>query len=205
VKAKHLEILVEEPSMEAFLQQLLPRLLADRASFRIHVFQDKDDLVSKLEPRLRGYADWLPEHWRIVVLVDRDDDSCDELKQRMEAAAERAGFDTRTRVGRVIWQVVNRIAVEELEAWYFGDWNAVCEEFPGVPEGIPRKSAYRDCDAIAGGTWEALERILQRAGYFAGGLRKIELAHVIGLRINPDANTSRSFCMLRDVLAEAIT
>ena len=26
-----------------------------------------------LEPRLRGYARWLPEDWRIVVMVDRDD------------------------------------------------------------------------------------------------------------------------------------
>jgi len=204
VKAEHLEILVEEPSMEAFLQELLPRLLADRASYQTYVYQGKQDLLSKLESRLHGYADWIPEHWRIVVLVDRDDDSCEELKQTMETAAERAGLETRTRAGGPVWQVVNRIAVEELEAWYFGDWNAVCEEYPDVPAGIPRKSPYRDCDAIAGGTWEALERILQRAGYFAGGLRKIELARAIGSRIDPGANTSGSFCTFRDALLEAV-
>jgi hypothetical protein len=52
--AAHLEFLVEEASMEAFLRALLSRLLPDGTSFQVHPFQGKGDLLSKLESRLRG-------------------------------------------------------------------------------------------------------------------------------------------------------
>src|SRR5580698_6267952 len=70
---QHLEILVEELSAETFLSALLPRLLGDGATFRIHSFQGKSDLLANLERRLMGYARWIPDSTRIVVLVDRDD------------------------------------------------------------------------------------------------------------------------------------
>ena len=58
---------------------------------------------------------------------------------------------------------------------------------------IPAKQGYRDPDAIAGGTWEALERVLQRAGYFRSGLRKIEAARAIAEHMDPARNRSASF------------
>ena len=61
--ANHLELLVEEPSMEAFLRSLLPRLLPHDRSFEVHSFQGKSDLLGKLQARLRGYAKWLPDNW----------------------------------------------------------------------------------------------------------------------------------------------
>ena len=75
----HLELLVEEPSMEAFLRGLLPRLVRQLCTFALHVFQGKCDLLGKLEARLRAYADWIPPNYRIVVLVDQDEDECHEL------------------------------------------------------------------------------------------------------------------------------
>jgi hypothetical protein len=153
---------------------------------------------------LRGYAAWLPQNNCIVVVIDCDDDDCGELKQRMEQAATDAGLRSRSAAGELSWQVVTRIAIEELEAWYFGDWKPVCEQYPRVPDGIPRQAPFRNCDAIAGGTWESLERILQRAGYFAGGLRKIELARALGMRADPNSNASQSFTAFRDALLEAV-
>jgi hypothetical protein len=61
---------------------------------------------------------------------------------------------------------------------------------------------YRDPDAIAGGTWEAFERVLRQSGYFRGGLRKVEAARTIAPHIDPARNTSRSFQVLRDALVE---
>lgn len=204
MKAEHLEILVEEPSMEAFLRQSLPRLLGDKASFEVYPYQCKDDLLSKLQARLDGYARWLPESWRIVVIVDRDDDACEFLKERMEQMAATAGLRTRkTGAGRP-WQVVNRIAIEELEAWYFGDWEAVRVVYPKVRETIPNVAQYRDPDAIAGGTWEAFERLLQKAGYFRNGLRKTEAARALGKQIDPECSRSHSFQVFRDALLEAV-
>ncbi|MCW5700042.1 MAG: DUF4276 family protein [Rhodospirillales bacterium] len=205
MRVDHLEFLVEELSMEAFLGELLPRLLGDRATFHVHVHQGKSDLLHKLESRLRGYAKWIPSTWRIVVVVDRDDDPCEDLKHHLESAATASGLETRTSAGAPTWQVVNRIAIEELEAWYFGDWAAVREAYPKVPTTIPNQAKYRLPDAIAGGTWEALERILQRAGYFSGGLQKVEMARQVGKAINPTMNRSPSFNVFQNAVIEAIT
>ncbi len=59
--ASHLELLVEDPSMEAFLRALLPRLLPEGRTFEVHAFRGKADLLGKLEQRLRAYARWLPD------------------------------------------------------------------------------------------------------------------------------------------------
>ena len=192
MSANHLELLVEEPSMEAFLRALLPRLLPQR-SFEVHAFQGKSDLLNSLEARLRGYAKWLPDDWRIVVVVDRDDEDCLELKGQLESTALRAGLRTRSRSAGEPWQLVNRIAIQELEAWYFGDWEAVRAVYPRMASTVPRRSRYREPDAIAGGTWEAFERVMQKYGYFKGGLAKIEAARMIGAHMDPLRSQSPSF------------
>lgn len=196
----HVEFLVEEQSMEAALRQLLPRLLGT-TSFDVHPFQGKMDLLAHLPNRLHAYRSWLPPDWRIVVLADCDNDDCTELKERLESTALLENFSTKSNPGRNGFQVLNRIAIEELEAWYFGDWNAVKSAYPRVPASIPEKAAYRQPDAIEN-TWEALERVMRKAGYFQNGLRKIELARNVGAHLDPDRNTSPSFCALRDALRE---
>jgi hypothetical protein len=196
----YVEFLVEEPSMDVFLRALLPRLL-DPVHFDIRTFQCKDDLLKRLPDRLRGYA-WFPETYRIVVVVDRDSDDCRKLKQDLERHAARAGLPTRTHPQQGHFTVINRIAVEELEAWYFGDWDAVRIAYPRVSETVPRRAGYRNSDAITGGTWEAFGRILQRSGYFEGGLRKVEAARSIAPHLDPVRNTSRSFQVFRDALLE---
>lgn len=201
MNADHVEVLVEEPSMEAALRLLLPAMLGG-ISFEVYSHQCKDELLQRLPDRLRGYARWLPNTSRIVVVVDRDDDDCYQLKCRLERIAESAGLITRSQAAGGPYAVVNRIAIEELEAWYFGDWQAVRAAYPRVRETIPAKAPYRNPNGIAGGTWEAFERVLQRGGYFKTGLRKIEAARVIASQMAPDRNTSRSFQVLREALRE---
>lgn len=203
MSAAHFELLVEEPSMEAFLRALLPRLLPQDRTFEVHPFQGKSDLLGKLEVRLRGYAAWLPADWRVVVVVDRDDEDCRVLKRQLESIARRAGLRTRTRAGNPTWQLVNRIAIEELEAWYFGDWSAVRAAYPRASANVPRRQGFRDPDAIGGGTWEAFERLMKVHGYFKGGLLKIEAARAIGVHVDPARSSSRSFRAFSDVIAEA--
>jgi hypothetical protein len=101
-------------------------------------------------------------------------------------------------------QVVNRIAVEELEAWFFGDTGALRAAFPHVPPTLGQKAPYRNPDEIKGGTWEALERELQRSGYFRGGLPKIEAARTIARYMEPERNGSRSFCHFRNALVDLV-
>jgi hypothetical protein len=201
MSVQHVEVLVEDPSMEAAVRVLLPQVLGD-LSFAVYGYRCKEDLLAKLPNRLRGYAAWLPTEWRIVVIVDRDDDDCHDLKRRMEGIAADARLRTRTASGGGEYSVVNRLAIEELEAWYFGDWAAVRAAYPRASETIPLRASYRDLDAIRGGTWEAFERVLQKGGYYRRGLRKIEAARAIAPHWSIDENGSRSFQVLRDVLRE---
>lgn len=200
--AQYLVLLVEEPSMEAFLRVLLPRVLPAGCGFEVHSFRGKSNLLKNLESRLRGYAQWLPENWRIVVMVDRDRDDCRELKDKIEAASAAAGLRTRSRAGGARWQVANRIVIEELEAWYFGDWQAVQSAYPRISRSVPGRTRYRNPDAVPG-TWEAFERILKAKRYFATGLRKIEAARAVAAHIEPRRNRSGSFNSFFAAVVEA--
>jgi hypothetical protein len=93
---ERVEVLVEEPSMEAALRVLLPRILHN-VPFGIYQHQCKSELLARLSDRLHGYAAWIPPSWRIVVLVDRDADDCKLLKQRLEKIAADARLPTRNR------------------------------------------------------------------------------------------------------------
>lgn len=202
----HLEIFVEEPSAEAALNHLAPRILGDDVSFQIYVFQGKRNLLAELPSRLRAYARWLPADWRIAVLIDADGVDCVSQKRDLERMAREAGLRPRSDAGsREPFQVLNRLAVEELEAWFFGDLDALRAAYPHVPASLGSRAAYRDCDAIRGGTWEALERELQKAGYHKGGLAKIQAARDISAHMDPARNRSRSFQTFRQGLVDLIS
>ena len=189
--------------MEAFLAAWLPRILPEHCTFGIYPYRGKDALLRKIGGRLKGYSAWMPAGYRIVLIVDRDNDKCDELKSRIEDICENAGLRSRRAAGCRDWQVVTRIAIEELEAWYFGDWPAVCAAYPRVSPLIPNQAHYRDPDTIQGGTWEQFERILQKCGYFKQGLAKMQAATAIGKHVDPTHHRSRSFAVFRDAIVEA--
>lgn len=190
----HLEFLVEEPSIEAALIHLLPKILPAECSFAIRVFQGKPDLLAQLPARLRAYAARSGWQDRIIVLIDEDRQDCHALKTQLEQAAQLVGLITRSQVlPGMPFQVLNRIVIEELEAWFFGDLPALRQVFPRLPENLAQKADFRNPDAIRGGTWEALERVLQKAGYFPGGLLKIEVARQVSAQMEPARNTSHSF------------
>lgn len=200
VRPQHLEILVEERSIAAFLEVLLPRLLT-RLTWNVHEHGSKHQLITRLPNRLRGYRGWLSSGTRVLVLIDRDGDRCEDLKGVVNAAAERAGMTPRSPTNRDAFDFAARIVIEELEAWYFGDWEAVRVAYPRVGANVPLQEPFRDPDRIRGGTWEAFERVLQGAGYFSSGLRKIEAARTIAEHIDPSRSRSNSFRAFRDLLA----
>lgn len=207
---KKLEILVEEPSCEDALRLLLPLILPRGTRYDIRSFQGKGDLLHKLPKRLDGYRR-LPdfEDLRIVVLIDRDRENCVDLKRNLERISREKGITSRTYAnGEVSYQIANRIAIEELEAWFFGDFDAVANAYPQLKRNSTRlkqRKEFTNPDMVEGGTWEALEKILQRAGYYKSGLQKLDAAKKIAKVMQPDRNTSPSFILFRDTLREIVS
>lgn len=201
MKTSRFEFLVEEPSMEAFLNAVLPRMLPADTAFEIHAFQGKQALLRKLEKRLKGYFRFMTNDHRVMVIVDQDNDDCKDLKSKLESACANAELRSRRAAATSNWQIVTRIAMQELEAWYFGNWLAVCAAYPRVPENTPKNKRYRNPDAIPD-TWENFERILKKAGYYKQGINKVEAAINIGGHFDPRNSLSKSFQAFRDAIDE---
>lgn len=201
----HLEFLVEELSTKQALSLILPKIMGDEVSFKIHAFKGKSDLFKKLPDRLKGYQEWIDDTYKIIILVDEDREDCKQLKQQLDDIANKLGLVTKSsRTKAESFQVLNRIVVEELEAWFFGDINAICQAYPKISRDLGSKAKYRNPDTITGGTWEALEKVLQSKGYHLGGLEKNNAAREISKYMNPKTNRSKSFQVLYQGLLEII-
>ena len=197
----HIEFLIEEASTEIVLNEIIPRILEDETTFKIHDFRGKSNLIKNLPNRMKGYGNIIKhqDDLKIVILIDKDNQNCQELKQILEEVAAKAGLTTPSTSNN--FQVLNRIVVEELEAWFFGDIKALRKAYPKVPENLTQRRSYRIPDEIKGGTWEALERILSSAGYYQKGfMPKTEVARNIAPFMNPELNSSKSFQVFRDGL-----
>ena len=191
----HIKFFLEEPSAEEALKQLLPKILLKDVSYEFHTFQGRDEMLKDLPKRLKG-EQWIPDNWRIIVLIDEDRRDCHELKAYLERAAHEAGFVTKSSAApNEDFQIVNRIAIEELEAWFFGDVEALHAAYPRIPENLQSKAKYRNPDAIPGGTSEALERLLKQKNHYTQRerLHKPTIAQNIAQHMVPSRNRSKSF------------
>lgn len=201
----HIEFLVEELSAEEAIRNFVPKIIGPSHTIDVHHYQGKTDLMQKLPLRLEGYRRWLPQDWRIVVLIDEDRQDCKAQKHRLESMARQARFFTKTAPGpRNEFTVLNRIAVEELEAWFLGDVEALVAAYPRTPRSLASKARYHDPDNISGGTWEALEQVMKKAGYYPSGLPKVETARNVSMHMEPTRNRSRSFQVFRDGLIDLV-
>jgi len=189
----HIKFFLEEPSAEEVLRYILPKILSPDVICIFHVFEGKDDMLKELPKHLKGHQ-WISDDWRIVVLIDEDRRVCHELKAYLERAAHEAGFVTKSSASpNEDFQVVNRLAIEELEAWFFGDVAALHAAYPRIPENLQSKAKYRNPDAIQGGTSEALEHLLIQKNYYRGRISKPTVAQNIAQHMVPSRNKSNSF------------
>lgn len=189
-----IEILVEEQSAEEALRHLMPRVLKNRARARVINLGSKYKLLKVLPKRLTAYGQRIAsgESLRVVVLVDRDDDDCEQLKAELERMAAAAGLPTKSSPaadGR--FMVLNRIVIEELESWFIGDASALRKAFTSLPKVEQNRGIFRNPDN--GGSWEALHRFLKRHGIYKSSFPKIDAARRIAPHLDIQQNRSRSF------------
>ena len=189
----HIKFFLEEPSAEEALRYILSKILSPDVICIFHVFEGKDDMLEELPKHLKG-DQWIRNNGRIIVLVDEDREDCHELKAYLEKTAHEAGFVTKSSAApNEDFQIVNRIAIEELEAWFFGDVEALHAAYPRIPKNLQSKAKYRNPDAIQGGTSEALEHLLIQKNYYRGRIPKPIVAQNIAQHMVPNRNRSKSF------------
>jgi hypothetical protein len=193
----HIEFLVEEPSTEIALKEIVPKIIGNVHTFKIHNFQNKDRLLKRLPERMKAYANFIHDDWRIVVLVDEDRSDCQELKKKLCHASS----IVTQKKGNI---VLHRIVVEELESWFIGDVAAIRAEYEKIPVSLSQQAKFRNPDAIKGGTWEELDKILKKYGYETG-LQKMDFAQKVSPHMDVENNQSRSFQVFRDGLRRMIS
>lgn len=208
----HLEILIEDSSGKRMLDSIVPAILGPIGAphtWRIIAYKGvghlpkglegghdaaKRILLDRLPTVLRGYGR-TPGIDGVVVVVDADERDCRAFLADLR--------EILTRV-RPAMPVVFRLAIEEVEAWYFGDRTALLGAYPKARRDILARYVQ---DAVCG-TWEMLadaihpggRAVIARGGFPAAGAAKHEWASRIAPLMDPDRNVSPSFREFREAL-----
>jgi hypothetical protein len=210
----HIEVLTEGSSNTTLLEHLLPKLIGPNGeahSWRIHDYRTtghippgmkggdprKRILLDRLPSQLRGYAK-TPGIDAVVVVLGADDRDCVAFLTELRDLAAICGAADLT---------MFRLAIEELEAWYFGDRAALLSAYPQASTQVLK--SYQQ-DSICG-TWELLADAVDTGGAAAirrrwslSGQIKHEWANRIGPHMNPDVTQSPGFGKLRDGLRRLV-
>jgi hypothetical protein len=212
----HIEILVEDSSGMSLLEAVLPKLLGEHGdphTWRMHSYKGmgripknlnvgmdpaKRILLDRLPRVLKGYGN-TPGIDAVLVVLDTDKRDCVGFLAELKALAADCNPAPNT---------MFRLAIEEVEAWYLGDLQALLAAYPHAKQDVLK----RYTQDVACGTWELLadavysggSASLKKAGWPLSGQIKHEWAKKIGPLLEPDRNLSPSFGKLRDGLRRLI-
>ncbi len=210
----HIEILVEDSSGAMLLEVLLPQLLGpqgDANTWRVHAYKGigkiPQGIGKKADPAKRILLDQLPKLLRgygktpgidaVVIVLDTDKRDCVAFLAELKAVIDDK---------MVVPDTMFRLAIEEIEAWYFGDRDALLAAYPRARQDVLRQYVQDSvCD-----TWELLAdavypggaSAIKKAGWPLPGQVKHEWAKKIAPLMEPDRNVSPSFCKFRDGLRQ---
>ncbi|MBE7734368.1 DUF4276 family protein [Devosia faecipullorum] len=212
----HIEILVEDASGENLLKSLLPKILGDHGyphTWRLHAYKGIGRIPQKLnavgDPTKRILLDQLPKILRgygktpgidaVVVVLDSDRRNCVDFLNELKALAEGCKPAPNT---------LFRIAIEEIEAWYFGDREAVQTAYPGAKVNILdnyiQDSVCNTWEMLADAIYPGGSAAIKKAGWPLPGQVKCEWAEKIGPLLEVDCNLSPSFGKFRDGLRHLV-
>jgi hypothetical protein len=213
----HIEVLVEDSSGERLLAQLLPKIWGEQGvshTWRLKSYKGigriPKGLTAKADPAKRMLLDQLPRLLQgygktpgidaVVIVVDTDRQDCKAFLQELISLVELCNPAPRT---------LFRLAIEEIEAWYLGDRQAVLKAFPRAKRDV----LDRYVQDSACGTWELLAdavhaggaAAIKKVGWPLPGQLKHEWAEKIGPFMNIDHNASPSFGKFRDGLSKLVS
>ena len=166
-----LVFLLEEGSMKELLDILLPCILPDGVEYKTIAHSGKTDLRHSIPIKIKG---WNEPNVKFVIVHDQDSNDCRILKNELAELCMSLNKP-----------FLIRIPCHELEAWYFGDLEAVSRAFGRDLTKIQNKKKYRIPDQIINPKNE-LQKLLPEYGQREG-------ARKIAKYMNVESNTSHSF------------
>ena len=173
------EILVEEKSMELFLENLLPKILPERYVLYVNCFirphEGKSHLSKSIPKKSRAYKHFNTPV-KLIVVHDQDSNDCKNLKRKIEESV---------RANNEQIPLLIRIPCKELENWYLGDLKAIEGLYPkSRAERYINKAKFRIVDKLNG--TEEMERLSKE-------FTKTFCAKNICAHMDIDSNSSTSF------------
>ena len=212
----HIEVLVEDSSGAKLLEHLLPQILGEQGAphtWRLKAYKGTgripQGLTTTADPAKRILLDQLPRLLQgygktpginaVVVVLDTDRRDCEDFLQELKALASSCKRAPRT---------LFRLVIEETEAWYLGDKEALQKAFPRAKREVLDRYVQ---DSVCG-TWELLAdavypggvAAIKKAGWPLPGQIKHEWAEKIGPHMGLHQNQSPSFGKFRDGLTRLI-
>ena len=205
----HFEFFTEDQSSKEAMNILIPKLLGDEITFRVHPYKglgripknlrpntdaNKRILLDRLPELLRGYGR-TPDSGTVVIICDLDGKDRQQFSAELNSVLD--SCDPKP-------DAIFCLAIEEFEAWYLGDLNAIKKAYPQIKSSILNE--YEN-DSICG-TWELLadaiyrggRKALLKKGGQAVGEQKSMWAKTISPFMDVDGNHSPSFNAMRDQL-----
>jgi len=164
---------LEEPSIGAMLEGLLPKILPEGVYPRIIIFEGKQDLEKRMGKKLQGY---LNPNAQFIILRDQDSANCLEIKNNLRNQCIAANKP----------ETLIRIVCHELESWYLADLAAVAKglDLPEIAN-KQNKRFFRTPD-----TFPNPAAILRR---IAPSYQKLIGSRAIGPYLDPNNTRSDSF------------
>lgn len=212
----HIEVLVEDSSGAKLIEVLLPAVIGAQGAphtWRVHPYKGIGRLPSglsvKADPAKRALLNQLPRLLAgygktpgidaVVVVLDSDGRDRKVFLNELKALLRKC---------RPAPHTLFRLAIEEMEAWFLGDRQALLAAYPRAKKDILGR--YEQ-DSVCG-TWELLadavhpggSAAIRKAGWPLPGQLKHEWAEKIGPQMDIDRNQSPSFGKLRDGLRRLV-
>ncbi|MEI7832444.1 MAG: hypothetical protein WCJ56_04525 [bacterium] len=214
----HFEILVEDQSGKKALDILVPKIIGENHTFRVHPYKGigriskkvrgtsdpvKRILLAELPRLLSGYGEAFassePYQYSVLVICDLDNKCLKEFLTELDAILNSCYPKPVTRFC---------IAIEEGEAWLLGDIPAIKKAYPRAKDAILQN--YKN-DSICG-TWEVLadaifpggSQALSAKGWQATGAEKSAWAEKITPYMDTNLNASNSFMFFRNTIMELV-
>lgn len=212
----HIEVLVEDSSGAKLVEALLPKVVGPQGephTWRVHSYKGVGrlpiGLSANADPAKRALLNQLPRLLSgygkttgidaVVVVLDSDRRDCKAFLEELRELLNNCHPAPTT---------LFRMAIEEMEAWYLGDRQALLAAYPKAKRDVLAR--YQQ-DSVCG-TWELLadavypggQAAIQAAGWPLPGQIKHEWAEKIGPHLSIEDNVSQSFCKFRDGLRRLV-